>query len=74
MDLHNNLKKGLFRLKKKAKRIFKISYEDLSAQIFYDSKKTFQLQLCRSAQCRPEEVLLIREISRAEAFRMMNTR
>ncbi|MFC5271006.1 hypothetical protein [Adhaeribacter terreus] len=73
MKINNNISSQLSRIRKKAKRIFKISYEDLSAQIFYDQRNTFQLQLCRDVQCR-EEVLLTREISRAQAFHIMNTR
>jgi hypothetical protein len=73
MEINDNLSSRLSRIRRKAKRIFKITYEDLSAQIFYDPRNTFQLQLCRDAQCQ-EEILLTKEITRAQAFHIMNTR
>lgn len=74
MSVQKNIKKSLTKLGKKARRIFRISYENLSAQIFYDASNTYKLQICIDDQCRPGEVLLVREISREQAFRIMNTR
>jgi hypothetical protein len=74
MGVKKNIKKSIFKLGKKARRIFRITYENLSAQIFYDPNNSYKLQLCIDDQCRPGEVLLVREISREQAFRIMNTR
>jgi len=74
MSVKKNLKRNLSKLGKKARRIFRITYENLSAQIFYDASNTYKLQLCIDDKCRPGEVLLVREISREQAFRIMNTR
>jgi hypothetical protein len=74
MSVQSKIRKKISRLGKKAKRIFKITYEDITAQIFYDSQDVFALQLCRVEQYRPEEVLLVRAISREQAFHIMNTR
>ena len=74
MGVKKNIKKSLSKLGNKARRIFRISYENISAQIFYDSQNSFKLQLCIDDQCRAGEVLLVREISREQAFRIMNTR
>lgn len=70
MPEKKNLIITISRLSEKAKRIFNISYEDLSAQIYYDVKNTFKLIIVRNN----EQLLPAREISRAEAFRIMNTR
>lgn len=73
MRIKRNISSRLSRLSEKAKRIFKINYEDLTTQIFYDPQQTFYLQVCRDMQCQ-EEVLFRREITRAQAFHIMNTR
>lgn len=69
MKMKESIKSGFYRLTKKANRIFKISYEDMSTHIYYDMKDTYRLQILRN-----EDNLLEREITRAEAFRIMNTR
>lgn len=74
MSVKSNIQKGIARLGKQAKRIFQITYEDLTARIFYDSQDVYAIQLCRMGHCRSEDVLLVREISREQAFHMMNTR
>ena len=74
METKKNISSRLSRINSKAKRIFQINYEDLSARIYYEPQQTFQLQFCRDAQCREEEVLMTREITRAQAFHIMNTR
>ncbi|HSI91723.1 MAG TPA: hypothetical protein VK927_11440 [Adhaeribacter sp.] len=70
MQVTNKIRIKLSKLKKKAKRIFKVCYEDISTQIYYDVKNTFWLLILRDEQ----QVLLNRQISRAEAFHIMNTR
>jgi hypothetical protein len=60
----------LVRLGMKNKRIYSINYEDLSTQIYYDAKNSFKLMILKNEK----HLLLEREISRAEAFRIMNTR
>ena len=47
-----------------------IGYEDLSTQIYYDSKQSFRLIIVNNN----ENLLFEKEISRSEAFRIMNTR
>lgn len=58
-------------MKTKARRIFTRGYEDLTMLIYYhDLKNQFQLLIVNN-----DDVLLAeREISRAEAFRIINTR
>jgi hypothetical protein len=65
------IKFELYNLKTKARKIFRRGYEDLTMLIYYhDLKKDFQLLIVGS-----NDLLLIeREISREEAFRIMNTR
>ena len=67
--MRESLKSGFYRLTGKAKRIFKITYEDMSSHIYYDMKDTYRLTIIRN-----DNFLLDREISRADAFRIMNTR
>jgi len=70
MSMKQNFSFRFFKIKKRAKRIFQINYEDLSTQIYYDVKNTFRILILRNNT----ELLLEREISRAQAFRIMNTR
>jgi hypothetical protein len=64
------LKPGFAKLGKEEIRIYSINYEELSARIYYDVKNTFKLIILRNER----QILLNREISRAQAFRIMNTR
>ncbi len=58
-------------LKTKARNIFRRGYEDLTMLIYYhDLKQQFQLLIVNTNNL----LLLKREITRAEAFRIMNTR
>ena len=70
MKIRNSLKNRLDKISKKARKIFMIGYEDLSTQIFYDSKETFRLIIVSNK----DNLLFEKEISRSEAFRIMNTR
>lgn len=47
-----------------------IGYEDLSSQIYYDSKESFRLIIVGNN----ENLFFEKEISRSQAFRIMNTR
>ena len=47
-----------------------IGYEDLSTQIYYDSEQSFRLIIVGSK----DNLLYEKEISRSQAFRIMNTR
>ncbi|MBA9078475.1 MULTISPECIES: hypothetical protein [Rufibacter] len=61
----------LYNLRTKARRIFMRGYEDLTMLIYYhDLKKNFLLLIVGAN----DHLLAEREISRAEAFRIMNTR
>ncbi|KAA3440885.1 hypothetical protein FOA19_06625 [Rufibacter hautae] len=65
------IKLGLYNLKTKARKIFRRGYEDLTMLIYYhDLKQQFQLLIVNTNNL----LLLKREITRAEAFRIMNTR
>ncbi len=70
MKIKNNLANRLSKISKKAKRIFMVGYEDLSTQIFYDSKESFRLIIVQDKN----NLLFEKIISRSEAFRIMNTR
>ena len=70
MKIRNSLKNRLDKISKKARKIFMIGYEDLSTQIFYDSKETFRLIIVSNK----DNMLFEKEISRSQAFRIMNTR
>ncbi len=65
------IKLELYNLKTKARKIFMRGYEDLTMLIYYhDFKKNFQLLIVGHNDL----LLAEREISREEAFRIMNTR
>ena len=70
MKIRKSLKNRLGKISKKARRIFMIGYEDLSTQIYYDSKESFRLIIVTNN----ENLLFEKEISRSQAFRIMNTR
>ena len=70
MKIKKSLKNRLDKISRKAKRIFMIGYEDLSTQIYYDSKESFRLIIVRNQ----ENLIFEKEISRSQAFRIMNTR
>ncbi|RNI27050.1 hypothetical protein EFB08_10440 [Rufibacter latericius] len=71
MEKWRQIKLELFNLKTKARKIFRRGYEDLTMLIYYhDLKNQFQLLIVN-----PSNLLLLKkEITRAEAFRIMNTR
>lgn len=70
MRIRKSLKNRLDKISKKARRIFMIGYEDLSTQIYYDSKESFRLIIVTNN----DNLLFEKEISRSQAFRIMNTR
>jgi hypothetical protein len=71
MERLRRIRLELFNLKTKARKIFSRVYEDLTMLIYYhDIKKKFQLLIVASNNL----LLADREISREEAFRIMNTR
>lgn len=65
-----NIKLDLYSLTRKARKIFSRAYEDLTMCIFFDVKERFCLLMVNKDQL----VIFEREISRAEAFRIINTR
>ncbi len=63
LELHN--------FKTNARKIFRRGYEDLTMLIYYhDLKNQFQLLIVNANN----SLLLEKEITRAEAFRIINTR
>lgn len=65
------IKLDIYNLKTEAKKIFARYYEDLTMLIYYhDLKNAFQLLIVGGN----DTLLLEREISREEAFRIINTR
>ncbi|AKQ47791.1 hypothetical protein TH63_17230 [Rufibacter radiotolerans] len=71
MEKLRKIKLELYNLKTKARKIFRRGYEDLTMLIYYhDLKENFKLLIVNTNQT----LLLEKEISRAEAFRIMNTR
>ena len=70
MKIRKSLTNRLGKISKKARRIFMIGYEDLSTQIYYDSKESFRLIIVSNN----DNLLFEKEISRSQAFRIMNTR
>ncbi|KAA6433599.1 hypothetical protein FOE74_13475 [Rufibacter glacialis] len=71
MEKLRKIKLELHEIKSKARKIFRRGYEDLTMMIYYhDLKDQFQLLIIN-----PNNLLLLeKEITRAEAFRIMNTR
>lgn len=65
-----NIKLEIYSLSRKARKIFSRAYEGLTMFIFYDVKERFCLLMVNEDNL----VILEREISRAEAFRIINTR
>ena len=71
MEQLRKIKLELYNFKTKARKIFRRGYEDLTMLIYYnDLKEKFKLLIVNTNQT----LLLEKEISRAEAFRIMNTR
>ncbi len=71
MEKLRQIKLELYNLKTKARKIFKRGYEDITMLIYYhDLKNQFQLLIINAK----DTLLLEKEITRAEAFRIMNTR
>jgi hypothetical protein len=65
------IKLELNNFRNKARNIFRRGYEDLTMCIYYhDLKQQFKLLIVNAN----EALLLEKEITRAEAFRIMNTR
>jgi hypothetical protein len=65
------IKLELYNLRTKARNIFQRGYEDLTMLIYYHDLKNQFLLLIINAN---NFLLLEKEITRAEAFRIMNTR
>lgn len=61
----------LYNLKTRARKIFRRGYEDITMLIYYHELKNQFRLLIVSAN---DLLLLEKEITRAEAFRIMNTR
>ncbi len=71
MEKLRRIKLELYNLKTKARKIFRRGYEDLTMLIYYhDLKDQFKLLIVNTNDL----LLLEKEITRAEAFRIMNTR
>ncbi len=71
MEKLKRIKLELYNLKTRARKIFMRGYEDITMLIYYhDLKEAFRLLLVG----RNDMLLLEREISREEAFRIINTR
>ncbi len=70
MKRWNNLKLELYSLTYKARKIFSRAYEDLTMLILFDARERFRLLMVD----KNENILSEREITRAEAFRIINTR
>ncbi|ALI98907.1 hypothetical protein DC20_07850 [Rufibacter tibetensis] len=71
MDKLRHIKLELYNIRTKARKIFKRGYEDITMLIYYhDLKNQFQLLIINAKDI----LLLEKEITRAEAFRIMNTR
>lgn len=61
-----------YRYGTEVRKIFSIGYEDLTTQIYYqDSSKNFKLVVAKEDEA---PLIVEKDISRAEAFRLMNTR
>ncbi len=70
MKRFTHIKLELYSLTRKARKIFSRGYEDITMFIFFDVKDRFRLLMVNKDQ----DVIFEREISRAEAFRIINTR
>ena len=70
MKRFNYLKLELYSFIRKARKIFSRVYEDITMLIYYDAHENFCLVIADNN----ENVILEREITRAEAFRIINTR
>ena len=71
MERLRRIKLELYNFKTKARKIFMRGYEDLTMLIYYhDLRKVFLLLIVGANDL----LLAEKEISRAEAFRIMNTR
>jgi hypothetical protein len=70
MKCLNYLKLDLYSLTRKARKIFSRVYEDITMVIFYDAQENYCLVIVDRNEC----IIFEREITRAEAFRIINTR
>lgn len=65
-----NVGLGFYSEARNARKIFSRPYEDLHMLIYYDAKQRFRLIMVD----KEDFVLYEQEISRAQAFRIINTR
>lgn len=61
-----------YRYRNKPRKIFSIGYEDLTTQIYYQDKNNHYTLVVAKDDNPP--MIVEKDISRAEAFRLMNTR
>ncbi|RDC64016.1 hypothetical protein AHMF7616_02626 [Adhaeribacter pallidiroseus] len=66
----NYLKLERYSLICQARKIFSRAYEDITMVIFYDAQENYRLVIADNN----EYIISEREVSRAEAFRIINTR
>lgn len=66
----NQITLEMYGLMRQARKIFSRAYEEITMHIFYDVNERFLLILVNKEQY----VLFECEVSRAEAFRIINTR
>ncbi|QNF33904.1 hypothetical protein HUW51_14665 [Adhaeribacter swui] len=66
----NYLKLELYGLFREAHKIFSRVYEEITMFIFYDAQERYSLVIADNN----ENIIFEREITRAEAFRIINTR
>ena len=66
----NQVTLEMYSLMRQARKIFSRAYEEITMYILYDEKERFILLLANKDQ----SVLFECEVSRAEAFRIINTR
>ncbi len=60
----------LYSFTRKARKIFSRVYEDITMLIFYDAQEKYRLVIADNNRY----IIFEREITRAEAFRIINTR
>lgn len=70
MSMKTKLSNRLAKIRRKAKRIFTVGFEDMSSQIYYDPNDAFRLVILRNN----DHLVYEKEITRSQAFRIMNTR
>jgi len=70
MSIKTKLGNRLAKIRRKAKRIFTVGFEDMVTQIYYGPQEAFRLVVVRNN----DHLLYEKEITRSQAFRLMNTR